>query len=219
MRPSAVTTWSARTLSEVVPELARGEADAAALGEPADGHRRARAGRNRRSGAREALVHVDQPRARADRRDARRTLDGNPGERSEIDEKAVLGRRIARIAVAAGTRADPDPVFPRPEDRLADVGDVRRSDDRKRPDPVEPLVEQHVRLRVRRARAADHRALDAVGQLAEPRVAGAESCGRDGVAGQHEPERAEDEGPAINPQRYGAASAFWRSQAPSTSST
>ena len=88
------------------PACARVPSVAAAEREPAQTHRAAVADRKEDSCLGQRRVEVTAERARADSGDHRVGVDGDPGERGEVEEHATRTQAVAVPAVAAGAHRD-----------------------------------------------------------------------------------------------------------------
>ena len=130
------------------PERARGEPVAAAEREPAEADGRARAAGHRAAVARERVDDLDHVRARADARAPAAAVDRDRAQAPQVDDDAVVDRRVAGVGVAARARRDADVVAVGPAQHGLDVAAVERLDDRVGPGAVvAPVVDAARRRR------------------------------------------------------------------------
>ena len=111
------------------PEGAAGEPHAAAERQPAEPDRRARAGRDGDAVGGQGRVDVDELRAGAGADPPAAVAQAHGAQAAQVEHDARVGRRVARVAVAARAGHDGHVVPSRPADGRLHVADVAGPDD------------------------------------------------------------------------------------------
>ncbi len=180
--------------------------DAAAQGQPGDAHRGADTARDRAALGREALIEVDEPGARADRRG--RPAHGDRGEVADVDDQPARPRP-AGVAVAAGTGGERDAELAGERQARRHVGRIIHVGDRGRLQHVEPGIEQQLGGRVTGVTGPDQRACQVLGERGPVRRGRAGRGARDarhGDGGDASGDAEEGTAPQRTPCRVGHTS-------------